>query len=259
VELGVTPAGAGAGARVDLDDELAELDFYVQQGLVDEAREALSSLRALFPDESSLAEREEQLERAIAADAIANVGTVAGAEPAPAEAAAAAAGPELHYSVTDALQQFRRGVEQQVRPDDAETHLDLGIAYKEMGLVDEAIRELDAALGSQPGRKEVDCLTMIGLCRLQKGDAAGAIAAYRAGLASQHLTPERAPALHYELAMAYRALGDVDAALWYLRKVLRDDPAFRDARGQVAAMGEGEGRPPPDEPEAAGEPVAASP
>jgi tetratricopeptide (TPR) repeat protein len=252
VESGVALTGSGAG--VDLDDDLAEIDFYLQQQLFDEAREALTSLRALYPDELSLKEREEQLERALEDE----VARVADAPPEKATPARGSTSPELHYSVDDALRQFRKGIEQQIRPEDAETHFDLGIAYKEMGLLDEALRELGVALAARPGRKEVDALTMIGLCRIEKGDAAGAIAAYRAALASEHLGADAAPPLHYELAMAYRALGDVDAALWFLNKVLREDPAFRDARGQVAALGDGEGRPPPDDPEAAGAHVAAS-
>jgi tetratricopeptide (TPR) repeat protein len=247
VESGV--AVAGTRADVDLGDELAEIDFYVQQGLLEEARDALSSLRALYPDEPALADREDRLRAALAA---------AGAPTGPDTMPPSAARPELHYSVGDALQQFRRGVEQQVRPEDAETHYDLGIAYKEMGLLDEALQELGVALAARPGRKEVDCLTMIGLCRMQQRDPAGAIAAYRAALQSEHAGAEAARALNYELAMAYQSLGDAGAALWFLNKVLREDPGFRDVRGQVAALGDGEGRPPPDEPEAAGAPVAAS-
>ncbi|HET7753470.1 MAG TPA: tetratricopeptide repeat protein [Anaeromyxobacteraceae bacterium] len=260
LEHGVAVPGAGAGSgAVDLGDELAEIDFYISQGLHDEAREALTSLRALYPDESSLSEREGELARAIEAAGTGRDAAAGGAAEAAAdERAAANPQAELHYSVSDALQQFRKGIEEQIRPEDAETHFDLGIAYKEMGLLDEALRELEVALAARPGRKEIDALTMIGLCRMQKGDAAGAIGAYRAALASVHATPEATLALEYELAMAYRTLGDVDAALWFLNKVLREDPGFRDVRGQVAAMGDGEGRPPPDDSEAAGAPVAAS-
>jgi tetratricopeptide (TPR) repeat protein len=162
---------------------------------------------------------------------------------APADAAAGAG------EASDVVPELERGVERSAVGEDGDAHYDLGIAYKEMGLLDDAIRELEIAQACNPPRSPVDCLTMIGLCRMEQGDAAAAVETYRRALAAAGDAPEAERALHYELARAYEGLGDADAALWYLQKVLRTDPRFRDAGEIAARLGGGAGRPPPGGPE----------
>ena len=60
-------------------------------------------------------------------------------------------------------------LEKPVDESDAETHYDLGLAYKEMGLYDEAIKAFEKALRA-PGR-EVRCRLMIGMCHREQGNA----------------------------------------------------------------------------------------
>jgi tetratricopeptide (TPR) repeat protein len=153
--------------------------------------------------------------------------------------------------------QFKKGVEQTVKPEDSATHYDLGIAYKEMGLLDDAVHEFETALQGNDKKKEVDCLSMIGLCQAAKGDGRAAIAAFRRALASDHLTRDAAKAIHYELAGAYEGIDDREVALHYFQRVLKADSAFRDAAKRVQALGGGPGRPPPDEPRA--RPAGATP
>ena len=58
-----------------------------------------------------------------------------------------------------------------MKPEDVETHYDLGIAYKEMGLIDDAIGEFEVARQGCVGKKkEVDCLTMMAMLQGMKGD-----------------------------------------------------------------------------------------
>ncbi len=160
---------------------------------------------------------------------------------------AAAADEEFQYSVEDVFNQFKKGVEQTVRAEDSATHYDLGIAYKEMGLVDDAVHEFETALRGNDRKKEVDCLSMIGLCRMTKGEPKEAAEAFRRALSSDHLTKHAAKAIHYDLATAYDAAGDREAALYYFQRVAKADPAFRDAAKRAAALGGGPGRPPPEE------------
>jgi hypothetical protein len=87
---------------------------------------------------------------------------------------------------------------------------------------------------------------MIGLCRMAKDEPAEAVTAFRRALRSAHLTKDAAKAVQFEVAQAYEAAGDAQAALWYLQKVAQADPAFRDARGRISALGGGPGRQPPE-------------
>ena len=101
-----------------------------------------------------------------------------------------------------------------------------------------------ARQGCQGLPKEVDCLTMMGLCHIEKGDAAGAVQDYQRALRSDYLTPEAGRAVHYEIAGAYEKMGDPEVALYYLHKVMKADAGYRDVKSMTARLGGGPGRPP---------------
>jgi tetratricopeptide (TPR) repeat protein len=236
----------------DLTDELEEAEFFVQQGLLDEARDALQALLDAHPDHPQVVARLDALRRHEAPAAAApprstsdfdlgrELEELSGAMP------LSSAADDFQYSVEDVFNQFKKGVEQTVRPEDSDTHYDLGIAYKEMGLLDDAIHEFEVALRGANRRKETDCLSMIGLCHLAKGDPKAAVGAFQRGLRAQGLTREAAKALQYELGSAYEGAGDPQAALFFLQRVRKVDPAYRDVAARVHALGDGPGRPPPD-------------
>jgi tetratricopeptide (TPR) repeat protein len=262
-------AADAAEEEADLGDELEEADFFLQQGLLDEAREALKTLLQFYPGHGGLEAKLAEVARRAAAARPAPAHAGAPREP-PAQTTAGAGGEdgfdiarelaeelgdapavpsfedEFQYSVEDVFSQFKKGVEATVKPEDSATHYDLGIAYKEMGLLDDALHEFETALHGNDRKKEIDCLTMLGMCRMAKEDPRGAIAAYRRALASEFLTRESAKALHFDLGAAYQAAGEDQVALYYLRKVARVDPAFRDALARAKALGGGPGKPPPE-------------
>jgi tetratricopeptide (TPR) repeat protein len=264
----------------DLSSEIEEADFFLQQGLVDDARDALQALVAAHPGHPELtrklAEIEARAARAAPSPARPAAGRSAPSAPAPPAATPAApaadesfdiarelaqelgasapspAADEFQYSVEDVFSQFKKGVEKTVRPEDSDTHYDLGIAYKEMGLLDDAIHEFEVALSGKNRKKEVDCLTMVGLCRSAKGEPDEAIQAFRRALQSDRCTPEASKALQFELAAAWEQKGDPDCALHYLHRVAAADGAYRDVKARIAALGGGPGRPPPGEAEGQG-------
>jgi len=243
----------------DLDDEIEEADFLIQQGLFDDARDALENLLAFYPGHAKLEAKRADLRRRAAPPPVpAPAAPVAPADESfdiarelADELGSAPAAPaldeEFQYSVEDVFDQFKKGVAQTVKAEDSDTHYDLGIAYKEMGLLDDALHEFEVALAGKGRKKEVDCLGMIALCKTEKGDPAGAVQAYQRALRSHHLTADSARAVHYELAGAYEATGDAQSALHFLHKVLKGDPAYRDAKKKLARLGGGPGRPPPVE------------
>jgi pilus assembly protein FimV len=249
-------------AEADLTDELEEASFFLQQGLLDEAREALRNLLEFYPDHPGVTAKLAEVERRAAVERGGPQAPPAGAaapgaeegldiardlaEALDAAPAPAAAEDEFQYSVEDVFSQFKKGVEATVRPEDSATHYDLGIAYREMGLLDDAIHEFETALKGNERRREVDCLTMIGICRMARGAVREAIQAYRSALGSEFLTRDAAKALHLELGAAYEAAGQPEAALHHLQKVVRADPGYRDAAARVRALGGGPGRPPAD-------------
>jgi tetratricopeptide (TPR) repeat protein len=123
------------------------------------------------------------------------------------------------------LTRSRGVIEKGVTAEDYETHYDLGIAYKEMGLIDDAIAEFRLVM-KDPTR-EVQCHLMIGLCQLEKGQITEAIGAFKKGLYVDGITDRETLSLYFELGAAYQRLGDSREALYYYEKVQKRDPRFR--------------------------------
>ena len=104
--------------------------------------------------------------------------------------------------------------------EDPETHYNLGIAFREMGLLDEAIGELQKACQSfdhgHPFPQIMQTYTWLAQCFLEKGVPEAAIRWYEKALKVNGIDGETRVALHYELAAAYESSGDKPAALHHL-------------------------------------------
>jgi tetratricopeptide (TPR) repeat protein len=134
-------------------------------------------------------------------------------------------------------------------PEEAQTHYDLGVAYREMGLHDQAIQRFQLA-SRAPGR-EVDCHTMIGQCYVAKGMFTEAISHFKKALYVEGLAEREVHNLYIEMGEAYERLEDPREALYYYEKVAKRDPAFRDAAARVRALGGRLGGPTEGQPGAA--------
>src|SRR4029453_6089072 len=97
-------------------------------------------------------------------------------EPAPAEAATGLGDAGL----ADIFKEFKKGVDKQLGKEDYDTRYNLGIAYKEMGLIDEAIAEFQLAAKDE-GRL-LECSSMLGICFLEKGMPKLAVKWFEKGL-----------------------------------------------------------------------------
>jgi tetratricopeptide (TPR) repeat protein len=144
------------------------------------------------------------------------------------------------------FREFKRGVSQTLGDGDVETHFDLGIAYREMGLFEDAIGEFRYALGT-PARR-LDALQLMGLCALDLGRAQDAVGHLEQALASPDVPAEREAPLRFELARAYEALPDRARALETYRRVAELQPGFQDVNERIEALS----RPQPDDAGAGG-------
>lgn len=139
------------------------------------------------------------------------------------------------YGLDGLFSAFKKGVGEQLDQGDTETHYNLGIAYKEMGLYDDAVTEFKAA--AQDPRRLVDCITLQGICYRDKGEPARAEELFNSGLMLSELSPEEFLCLTYELALTLEQKGDVEKALAEYRKIADVDPAFRDTAGKLEHLG----------------------
>jgi tetratricopeptide (TPR) repeat protein len=139
------------------------------------------------------------------------------------------------YTFDGMFSRFKESLDQQVEEGDTETHYNLGIAYMEMGLFDDAIKEFRTA-GKDPGRR-TDCHTLQAVCCREKGDFAEAERLFRSEISGNGLDADRLLSLHYELGLLYEAAGRKDDALKSYREVFGVNPGYRDTMKKIARLG----------------------
>jgi len=249
-------------------EELNEASFFLDQGLLDEAREVLDTVELVrpgLPRTAALRERLASLEAAKEAAPATPTPPPApraappGVEPIPVrtgsynlaeeladeleelgpgpedEPALASTG-DFQYSVEEVFTEFKKGLERVVQRNDVDTHYDLGIAYKEMGLLDDAVQVFEVARQGSLGQpKEVDCLTMIALLEGLRGEPQRAVAALRDALASPHAAAHET-SIRFELGLQYEAAGAAGKALGQYLVVQRAEPAHRDVAERVRRL-----------------------
>jgi tetratricopeptide (TPR) repeat protein len=108
---------------------------------------------------------------------------------------------------------------------DTESHFNLGIAYKEMGLYDDAIAEFEKAF-HDPSRA-IDCITLTGQCHSEAGATESAMETFKQGLTMDNLNDESRMALNFELGMLYQMNGQLLEALEIFQLVAEKDSFFR--------------------------------
>src|SRR5262249_40074605 len=154
---------------------------FLDQGLLEEAREVLETVQIAYPGYAlaqeliAILEQKEASQQREAAlspaeseevkdafDLAAELASELGPDDEEETTEAGTASEDFQYSVDEVFAEFKKGLEKVVRPEDVDTHYDLGIAYREMGLLDDAIGEFTVAREGCAGeKKEIDCLTMI--------------------------------------------------------------------------------------------------
>jgi tetratricopeptide (TPR) repeat protein len=124
--------------------------------------------------------------------------------------------------------------------EDLETHYNLGIAYREMGLLEEAIGEFQkVAKAVQSGktfRYSMQCFTLLGLSFMDKGQANVAAMWYERALATPGLDTESVLALRYDLGVAQELAGSTKAALDSFTQVYAMNIDYRDVAERIATL-----------------------
>jgi tetratricopeptide (TPR) repeat protein len=144
--------------------------------------------------------------------------------------------------LSEIFDQFRSEVgELGAEDEDLETHYNLGIAYREMGLIEEAISEFQkVAKGSSKGqafRYAMQCCTLLGLAFMEKGQPAIAATWYERALAMPGLDQESILALRYDLGVAQELAGDMAAARKSFSQVYGMNIDYRDVAERLSSLG----------------------
>ncbi len=132
------------------------------------------------------------------------------------------------------LSMFKQGVAANVDETDHESHYDLGVAYKEMGLLDDAISEFQKALrGTEHRGRTYEAL---GQCFVEKRQYQIALTILSRALSDQHATDDQLVGVLYLLGYASEAMGRYADALKFYERVFAVDIQFRDIGERLAAV-----------------------
>jgi tetratricopeptide (TPR) repeat protein len=134
------------------------------------------------------------------------------------------------------LKEFQKGVREHLDEKDFETHYNLGIAYKEMELYEEAVQEFRLA-GRDPGRA-LACADLLGLCFLAIGQLEQSILELKVGLEIRGHPKDAYHAIRYDLGTIYETQGDLVRAMEQFEVVQGEDPRFRDVGMKLQSLSE---------------------
>jgi tetratricopeptide (TPR) repeat protein len=200
--------------ETDLDKELASISFYVDNGYSELAERTLGELRERYGDRTEFAEIELRLRTAAERSN--------GAHP---------------LDIAEIRNEFGIDEIEVVDDNDFETHYQMAIAYQEMGLLEDAIKEYQDAINlvaaDDGTRRFFQCANLLGHCFMQSGMAQLALTWYKRALETRGLSDEEKQGLWYELAGAFEANGDTANAERYYEQVYAENVDFRDVGERI--------------------------
>jgi hypothetical protein len=148
--------------------------------------------------------------------------------------------------LSDVFDQFKADMgegEGSTENEDLETHYNLGIAYREMGLLEEAISEFQkvakANSQGQAFRYSMQCCTLLGLAFMEKNQPGIAAMWYERALETPGLDQESILALRYDLGVAQELAGEMTAARKSFSQVYGMNIDYRDVAERLGALGKG--------------------
>jgi pilus assembly protein FimV len=141
----------------------------------------------------------------------------------------------------EVFEEFRAELgEMGAEDEDLETHYNLGIAFREMGLLEEAIGEFQkVAKANDNGRAfryAMQCCTLLGLAFMEKGQPNIAAIWYERALLTPGIDAESKLALRYDLGVAQESAGDLDGALKSFSQVYAVNIDYRDVAERIGSL-----------------------
>ena len=251
-----------------MKQELESVDFYIAQGYADIAVDTLEMLERQFGPQPEIQVRRDKLAASrdqkpapavfefggaeelsatpvpetvsfeetayasLASDVVEHDGNNVGA------AKPVSAG--IDAGLAELFEEFRAAEEGDTIQEDYETHYNMGTAYKEMDLLDEAIQEFQTSANLvKPGdgtSRYLQCCNMLGHCFNQKGMPEAAVLWFKKGLLAPGHSEDEYQALRYELASAYEQLGDLKQAREFYTEVYGVDVSYREVAEKLSQL-----------------------
>jgi len=192
------------GTEQKLEMSLAQADLYVEQGLLRNARRILENLRISYPDDERISQKLE---------------TISKASP--------------QAKVDEILQRVEKvsAEETKLFGKKAYFRFNLGIAFLEQGLLDEAIEEFK--LAAKDKSRTVECYTVISNCYRQKKDSKEAAKWLEKALKITKEGSDWFYALKYELGSIYEEMKETEKAFAIYTEIKKWNPEYKDIDGKI--------------------------
>ncbi len=234
--------------------DLEQIDFFIEQELFEDASRVLAQLEQEHGGDPEVAERRRKLkEIGVLLEQVETVeegseelfadeeqyidlakeleAELAAEEAMVEEATGRGKGEAI---LEEVFREFQRGVAEQLSEEDADTHFNLGIAYREMGLLPEAIREFQVA--SRDTSFFVESCSNIGVCYQEQGMWTEAVEWYQKALVAPDISADARVGLRYDLASAYQSAGDVNQAADIFEEIAATNPSYRDVSDRLSNL-----------------------
>lgn len=145
---------------------------------------------------------------------------------------------EVEEPVTfeDLLEEFKEGVLENIEDEDFNSHYDLGITYKEMGLLEEAILEFQKA--SKGEKIKLKSIELLADCLVEKGDLNGAEIMIKEAFSLEGHKDIEFLGLKYHLAQIYEHTNKNNEAAQLFIEILKVDLSFKEAAAKLKELNE---------------------
>ena len=252
-----TTSLAQSNTLAGLKEEMESVDFYISQNYRELAIDALDLLEKQYGPQPLITARRQQLDGNQTAN-----GNNGSAQPAIAEPSQPAAITQnadkpaakvadkqsesivASFGFEDLFAELGDDLQVAALPTmqtaDYETHYNLGLAYKEMDLMDDAVEEFQNAVKmvapNDGTPRYLQCCNLIGHCFMEKAMPKLAIKWYLQGLDAPGHTEDEYQALRYELGLAYEQSGETDKALELFSDIYAVNVTYRNIGDKVRGL-----------------------
>jgi tetratricopeptide (TPR) repeat protein len=220
-------------AQQRIHKELESVNFYIENDYNDLAEKALAALSAEFGDREEFAELRNRIGAVYQPAPVVAVAV----QPAAPEPAAGTATSKLGIDQIRSEFGLENGDDTVADSEDYETHYHTAVAYQEMGLMQEAIREYQEAVSlveTHDGtRRFFQCANLLGHCFLISGKPQHALTWFERALDAPNISDAEYHGLWYEIGQAHEANGDDTKAAQYFERIYAEDVDFRDVSERV--------------------------
>jgi len=131
----------------------------------------------------------------------------------------------IEKNMMEIFEEFKKGVDEKIGREDFDTRYNLGIAYKEMGLLEEAIHEF--LISAKHPSKFFDSAGLLGMCFRDKGLFGEAISWFDKALKTPDRRKEEYLAVKYELVITLKLKEEYRIALKLLEEIIQLAPSYR--------------------------------